>query len=92
MRSVLYCSVLGVLLLGGCGGGGAGGTRPVDNKEELPVTCLTRPDPGTCRGSQQKYFYDYRDNRCKSFSYGGCGGRVPFESLQDCLNYCGATP
>jgi hypothetical protein len=78
------------LLLGGCGGGGRGTT--IDTAEELPVSCLAKPNPGGCGGRQKKYYYDYRDNRCKAFTYSGCGGRVPFESKEDCVSYCVAPP
>ena len=76
------------LLLGGCGGGGT----TIDTSEELPVSCLAKPSAGKCGKRQKKYYYDYRDNRCKSFTYSGCGGRVPFESKEDCVSYCVAPP
>jgi hypothetical protein len=53
---------------------------------------VAKPDPGGCRGHYRKFYFDYRDNRCKAFVHSGCGGRVPFETLEDCVNYCGATP
>lgn len=75
-----------VLALSGCAGAlGAG-------QDELPVSCLDRPDPGPCRASQVRYFYDYHDNRCKPFRYGGCQGYVPFETLERCIDFCGAKP
>lgn len=75
-----------VLALSGCAGGlGARG-------DELPVSCLDRPDPGPCRAAQVRYFYDYHDNRCKPFRYGGCRGYVPFETLERCIDFCGAQP
>ena len=77
--------------LSGCGGGGSVGDRPPLNpQEELPVGCLVKPDPGPCRAAQKRFYYDYRDNRCKPFNYGGCQGRVPFETLKACQDYCGA--
>jgi hypothetical protein len=89
MRCVRWWLVLAlVAVLGGCGGGGADRGDP----EDLPVSCVAKPDPGHCRGHVKKYYFDYRDNRCKSFTHSGCGGRVPFETLEDCMNYCGATP
>jgi hypothetical protein len=88
MRVVWWCGVLAaVVLLGGCGGGGV----QVMDPDDLPVSCVGKPHPGNCRGHYRKYYFDYRDNRCKPFSYSGCGGRVPFETLEDCINYCGAT-
>ncbi|WP_295434603.1 BPTI/Kunitz domain-containing protein [uncultured Thiodictyon sp.] len=89
MRFVWCCGGLAaVLLLGGCGGGRFATSDP----EDLPVSCVAKPARGNCAGRRVKYYYDYRDNRCKSFNYSGCGGRVPFETLEDCVNYCGAVP
>jgi hypothetical protein len=89
MRLLWVCAMLGaVLALVGCGGGEAGRGNP----EDLPVSCVAKPAKGNCRSRQTKYYFDYRDNRCKSFTHTGCGGRVPFETLEDCVNYCGATP
>jgi hypothetical protein len=89
MRVVWYLVVMVALaVLGGCGGGGLARGDP----EDLPVSCVAKPAAGNCRGHYKKYWFDYRDNRCKSFTHTGCGGRVPFETLEDCVNYCGATP
>ncbi|UHD16028.1 BPTI/Kunitz domain-containing protein [Thiocapsa bogorovii] len=83
----LRVPVLVILMasLSGCGGASSGGAR-----EELPVACLVKPDPGPCRSNQRGFYYDYRDDRCKAFTYGGCAGRVPFPTLKHCLDFCGA--
>ena len=89
MRVVWCCMLVGaVVMLGGCGGGGIERGNP----DDLPVSCVAKPRSGSCRGHYKKYYFDYRDNRCKSFTHTGCGGQVPFETLEDCMNYCGATP
>lgn len=86
MRGVGLAVAVGLALgIAGCGGGG--GTT-IDTSQELPVSCLAKPSRGKCGGHQTKYYYDYRDNRCKPFDYSGCGGRVPFESKEDCVGYC----
>ncbi|WP_089725467.1 BPTI/Kunitz domain-containing protein [Candidatus Thiosymbion oneisti] len=72
--------------LGGCGGGGERSTR----NNFLPVHCLDKPDPGPCKASVIRYFYDYRSDRCYGFRYGGCGGWVPFETLAACEETCSA--
>ena len=79
--------VLVILMAGltGCGGAPTGG-----GSDELPVACLVKPDPGPCRSNQLGFYYEYRDDRCKAFTYGGCAGRVPFPTLQQCLDFCGA--
>ncbi len=76
-------AVVGFAALGGCGGSGA-----LNKNEELPVFCLTKPDAGPGRAREQRFYYDYRDNRCKAFYYGGRQGRVPFQTLQDCRDAC----
>lgn len=81
--------LLPVLALSGCGGGGGGGAG-VSN--DLPVYCLTTPDPGTCKGREARYWYDFRTDSCKTFWYGGCGGRVPFETREACAAQCMSAP
>lgn len=73
--------------LAGCASRGT-----LDPATELPVSCMAKPDPGPCRAVLTRYYYDYRDNRCKPFAYGGCQGRVPFESARECIEFCGAEP
>ncbi|MEP4533748.1 MAG: BPTI/Kunitz-type proteinase inhibitor domain-containing protein [Cyclobacteriaceae bacterium] len=51
--------------------------------------CNLVPESGTCRALTHKFYYDQDEGRCKSFVYGGCGGTVPFESLEDCQKKCG---
>ncbi|WP_232064624.1 BPTI/Kunitz domain-containing protein [Rhodocytophaga rosea] len=31
-----------------------------------------------------KYYYDTKEKRCKEFTYGGCGGVVPFQTMEEC--------
>jgi hypothetical protein len=47
--------------------------------------CSLEPDPGPCRALITKYYYDKNEEKCKSFSWGGCQGSVPFETLEECL-------
>jgi len=58
----------------------------------IHVSCLKRPDPGPCKNGRPGYFYDYRTDRCRSFNYGGCEGRVPFTSIDACVKTCGGQP
>jgi hypothetical protein len=50
--------------------------------------CATRPNSGPCPDASTKWYFDRVDNKCKSFTYGGCGGVVPFESKEDCMKSC----
>lgn len=68
---------------------GCSNQTPVLNKnDELPVMCLTKPDSGQGQAQEMRFYYDYRDNRCKAFRYGGRKGRVPFQTLKDCHDHC----
>ena len=54
-------------------------------KECTPMcNCNLEPDPGFCLAAFPKYYYDQEDNTCKIFSWGGCDGVVPFDSLEEC--------
>jgi hypothetical protein len=86
-RFLSPCLAAALLLLAGCGGG-------TDNPPKAPpdsihVSCLAKPDPGPCRGSKPAYYYDYASDSCRQFLWGGCEGRVPFETLEACRNRCG---
>lgn len=80
----------GLVLLIGALTGCATGKSKGAVQSDLPVTCVVMPDPGSCRGNQVGFYYDYRDDRCKPFNSGGCQGRVPFPTLQRCVEFCGA--
>jgi hypothetical protein len=56
----------------------------------MHVDCMTAPDPGPCRGAFPGFYYDYPSDRCERFTYGGCGGSRPFESMDACVKACGA--
>jgi hypothetical protein len=72
------------LALGGCGGQDDVAIRP----DELPVACVAKANPGYCSGSIHKFYYDYRDNRCKTFYWSGCGGHVPYHNMEECRKQC----
>jgi Kunitz/Bovine pancreatic trypsin inhibitor domain len=78
-----------ILALAGCGGGGAtvrGGA------EELPVSCVSRVGAGSCPPGSRAYYYDYQSDRCRGTGASGCGGRTVFDTLEDCVRFCGARP
>jgi Kunitz/Bovine pancreatic trypsin inhibitor domain len=47
--------------------------------------CHLTPDAGFCLAAFKKYYYDHTDKKCKEFIWGGCGGTVPFNTLQECI-------
>ena len=81
--------------------GGCDGLVPFDSKAEceacacydvldIPVQacsdCTLEPNPGPCLGFFIRYYFDSSENACREFVWGGCGGVVPFESLDECLD------
>ncbi|SVC52991.1 uncharacterized protein METZ01_LOCUS305845 [marine metagenome] len=35
-----------------------------------------------------RYYYDQNEKKCMKFIWGGCGGVVPFETMEECNNGC----
>ena len=50
--------------------------------------CSMTPDVGMCKAAIPKYHFDVESNSCKSFTWGGCGGTVPFDTLELCQKSC----
>ena len=46
--------------------------------------CDLEPNPGNCFAAITKYYFDKDDGKCKEFTWGGCNGIVPFDSLEEC--------
>jgi hypothetical protein len=49
-----------------------------------PSNCSLEPETGSCYAIHRKYYYDPAERRCKEFTWGGCGGVVPFNTLAEC--------
>ena len=51
--------------------------------------CTLQPDPGNCRGSFPRYFYNKLTRKCERFIYGGCGGNGNrFNDVSSCEDTC----
>ncbi|KAK7791880.1 hypothetical protein R5R35_010555 [Gryllus longicercus] len=72
----------------GAGGvSGAGGALPQPLDEE---TCSLEPEQGPCRGYFSLYHYDAPAQRCRQFTYSGCGGNANrFRTQKACEAACG---
>ncbi len=57
-----------------------------DKKTEkiLDPRCEMTPHGGPCNAYIIKYYWDPVEQKCTLFGWGGCGGSVPFQSLQEC--------
>jgi len=88
MVLTLLTLVLGLtLVLAGCGG--APESRLSD---QLHVSCLEKPATGVCRAAKPAFYYDYPSDSCRRFSWGGCGNKAPFQSMDQCVKTCGGRP
>ncbi|KND00332.1 uncharacterized protein SPPG_09215 [Spizellomyces punctatus DAOM BR117] len=58
---------------------------------ELPDPCLQKPEIGPCRARFLRYYFDQTEGTCKEFTWGGCQGSVPFDSIEDCREVCGSS-
>jgi hypothetical protein len=54
--------------------------------------CALKPDPGMCRAVIPKYYYDNAEKKCKEFKWGGCGGVVPFDTMEECKQCVSSPP
>ena len=50
--------------------------------------CYYIPHIGPCDAAFLRYYYDHEENECSEIIWGGCGGLVPFVSLEDCESSC----
>ncbi len=74
MKISLYSILLiGLFLISSCG----------DDAQECPE-CDLIPETGMCQAAFLKYYYDQDSMKCLPFTWGGCGGVVPFETLDSC--------
>ena len=51
--------------------------------------CYVEYDPGSCEAAIEKYYFDGGSGTCKSFTWGGCDGKVPFDTMGMCQGLCG---
>lgn len=51
--------------------------------------CAMEPETGPCYAIITKYYYDKTEKKCNTFTWGGCAGVVPFNTLEECENSCG---
>lgn len=52
--------------------------------DRRPESCDLMPNPGPCFAAIPKFYFDEETQKCKEFIWGGCGGVVPFDTLEEC--------
>ena len=52
--------------------------------DNTPAACELLPDPGPCFAAIPKFYFDSDAQECKEFTWGGCGGVVPFDTFDAC--------
>ena len=60
--------------------------RSIRHSFEDIQACYYIPNPGVCLAAISKYYYDQEENECLEFTWGGCGGLVPFETDSTSIN------
>ena len=58
------------------------------NPEGLSEECYLTPDPGPCLAYVPMYYFNEQTELCEMFAWGGCGGMIPFETLESCQQSC----
>lgn len=59
---------------------------------EMRRRCSLKPEDGPCKALFFRGYYNTLKNSCEEFVYGGCGGEVPFESVEACRRVCEEGP
>lgn len=59
-----------------------------NNNISLNEKCFEKPQSGKCRAYIPKYYFSMEDKACKEFIWGGCGGNIPFKTLEACKSTC----
>lgn len=62
--------------------------RTKGEEVNLKRACDLEPKDGNCKAFFQRGYYNKLAGKCMTFVYGGCGGTVPFESVEACRNIC----
>jgi len=57
-------------------------------KKANRAACSLQPDSGPCDAARERYYYNPSSGRCEAFTWGGCQGVVPFDSLRACTAAC----
>ena len=59
-----------------------------ESTTELDNRCKLLPESGPCKARFTRYYFDQVERVCKTFTWGGCDGVVPFNTLEECREAC----
>ena len=82
MRYVSLALLATAALLSGC--------QNTESEAPLPEACYQPPESGMCKAAFQRYYFDAQSGECQAFTWGGCKGSVPFETMESCVTTCNA--
>ena len=51
---------------------------------ECQTKCNLKPERGFCKAAIPKYYFNHKTGKCEQFTYGGCKGVVPFDTMEEC--------
>ena len=64
-------------------------TKTTSDRSLEPVDrCMLIPKGGPCRAMNTYFYFNQETRKCESFNWGGCGGNIPFETLEECQSCC----
>lgn len=78
MIKLLIISTISLFVLSGC----------ATTQNELDSKCYSQPKSGKCKAMINRFYFDFNSGVCKSFIWGGCGGNVPFKTMEECKKTC----
>ncbi|ODN01537.1 Kunitz-type serine protease inhibitor 1 [Orchesella cincta] len=60
----------------------------LNESAEAQDSCFQGAEPGICRASIPRFYFDSRSGKCDRFTYGGCGGNNNnFRSYNECQSF-----
>lgn len=63
--------------------------EPREGVDRPEVVCFLKMEPGPCKETQAKWWYDPDSHTCFPFVYGGCqGNKNRFNDFDQCIRFC----
>ena len=56
----------------------------VRKSSECQDKCNLKPETGFCKAAIPKYYFNNKTGKCEQFTWGGCEGVVPFQTMEEC--------